>query len=210
MTVHEHLGLTLSWRAHKLKIHKKASKKLNPLKPLKYNLNRYTLEVLFKSLVGSSLEYDDVVCDGCCESDSNLLESLQIEGARVITGALKGTKRVSLLNELSWVELSVRRKIHKLSLMYKMVYKLAPLSLCDLCPNFVSERSSIVSVLPIISAYPSFVLKCTKNLFSFHQFKSGTVFHYRHAYCLLQASSNAVVFKISAFSTQQLSFLYRG
>ena len=210
VTVHEHLGLTLSWRAHKLKIHKKASKKLNPLKPLKYNLNRDTLEVLFKSLVGSSLEYDDVVCDGCCESDSNLLESLQIEGARVITGALKGTKRVSLLNELSWVELSVRRKIHKLSLMYKMVYKLAPLSLCDLCPNFVSERSSIVSVLPIISAYPSFVLKCTKNLFSFHQFKSGTVFHYRHAYCLLQASSSAAVFKISAFSTQQLSFLYRG
>ena len=126
MTVHEHFGLTLSWRAHKLKIHKKASKKLNLLKPLKYNLSRYTLEVLFKSLVGSSLEYADVVCDGCCESDSNLLESLQIEGARVTTGALKGTNRVSLLNELSWVELSVRRKIHKLSLMYKMVYKLAP------------------------------------------------------------------------------------
>ena len=119
-TVHEHFGLTLSWRAHKLKIHKKASKKLNPLKPLKYNLSRYTLEVLFKSLVGSSLEYADVLCDGCCESDSNLWENLQIEGARVTTGALKGTNRVSLLNELSWVELSVRRKIHKLSLMYKI------------------------------------------------------------------------------------------
>ena len=35
----------------------------------------------------------------------------------------------------------------------------------------------IASVLPIISACPSFVLKGTKNLFSFHQFKSRTVFH---------------------------------
>ena len=51
-----------------------------------------------------------MVCDGCCESDSNLLESLQIEGARVVTGAFKGTNRVSLLNNISWVELSVGKK----------------------------------------------------------------------------------------------------
>ena len=73
----------------------------------------------------SSLEYADVVCDGCSESDSNLLESLQIEGARVVTGAVKGTNMVSLLNKLSWVELSVRRKLFKLTLTYKMVFKLA-------------------------------------------------------------------------------------
>ena len=95
-------------------------------------MSRYTLEVLFKSLVRSSLEYADVVWDGCSESDSNLLQSLQREGARVVTAALKGTNRVSLLNELSCVELGVRRKIHQLSLMYKMVYKLAPPYLCDL------------------------------------------------------------------------------
>ena len=137
--VHEHLGLTLSFNLSCAYI-KNSSKSF--LKPLKYNLSSYTLEVLFKSLVRSSLEYADVVWDGCSESDSNLLESLQIEGARVVSGALKGTNRVSLLNELSWVELSVRRKIHKLSSMYKMVFKLAPPYFCDLCPNFVSERSS--------------------------------------------------------------------
>ena len=62
---------------------------------LKYNLSRYTLEVLFKSLVRSSVQYANVVWDGCSEPD-NLLESLQIEGARVVTGALKGTNRVSI------------------------------------------------------------------------------------------------------------------
>ena len=82
-----------------------------------------------------------MVWDGCSESGSNLLESLQIEGTRVVTGALKGTNRVSLLKELSWVDLSVRRKLHKLNLMYKIVFKLAPPYLCDLCPEFVSDRS---------------------------------------------------------------------
>ena len=72
---------------------------------MKYNLSRYTLEVLFKTLVRSSLEYADVVWNGCSESDSNLLENLQIEGVRVATGALKATNKVSLLNDLSWVEL---------------------------------------------------------------------------------------------------------
>ena len=82
-----------------------------------------------------------MVWDGCSESDSNLLESLQIEGARVVTGALKGKNRVSLLKELSWVDISVRRKLNKFNLIHKIVFKLAPPYLCDLCPEFVSDRS---------------------------------------------------------------------
>ena len=71
-----------------------------------------------------------------------MLESLPIEGASVATGDLKGTSRVHLLNELFWVDLSVRGKLHKLSLMYKkMVVKLAPPNSGDLCPDFVSNRS---------------------------------------------------------------------
>ena len=74
----------------------------------------------------SSLEYADVVWDDCSESDSSLLEDLQIECARLVTGAMKGTNRVRLLRDASWVELSGRSKMHKLCLTYKMVNKLAP------------------------------------------------------------------------------------
>ena len=88
VSVYEHLGLTLSsdfsWRPHILKIYQKASKKLNILKPLKYKLSRYTLDVLYKSLVRSTLEYA-VVWDGCSTTDSDLLESFQIESARLVT-----------------------------------------------------------------------------------------------------------------------------
>ena len=70
---HDHLDVTLtqnlSWRPQVLKIHQEASKKLNILKPLKLKLQRKTLEILYKSLVRSCLEYADIVWDGCCEAD---------------------------------------------------------------------------------------------------------------------------------------------
>ena len=44
--------------------------------------------------------------DGRSESDSSLLESLQIESARLVTGAMKGTNRVHLLGDIGWVKLS--------------------------------------------------------------------------------------------------------
>ena len=50
----EHLGLpltfNLSWCSHILKIHQKASKRLNMLKPLRLRLTRKTLNILYKSL----------------------------------------------------------------------------------------------------------------------------------------------------------------
>ena len=67
----------------------------------------------------SSLEYADVVWDGCLVGDSDLLESLQLEGARVVTGAIKGTNRDCLLRDTSWAKLSPLNKIlHKLIMMY--------------------------------------------------------------------------------------------
>ena len=133
MAVHEHLVILAS------AYFEKSSKSFQKNGT---SLSRFTLKVLFKSLVCSSLEYADVVWDGCSESGSNLLlDSLQIEGARVVISALKETTRVSLWNKLSWVNLSVRRKLHKLSLMYKIVFKLSPPYLCYLCPDFISNRS---------------------------------------------------------------------
>ena len=90
----------------------------------------------------SSLEYADVVWDGCLVGESDLSESLQLEGARVVTGAIKGTSRDCLLRDTSCAEIGLRRKIHKLIMMYKLIYKLAPPYLSDLWPSAVSMRSS--------------------------------------------------------------------
>ena len=73
-------------------------------------MSRCVLEVSLKSFVRSSLEYADVVWGGCFESDSNLSQGSQIEGAWDVTSALKGTNRVPLLNEFSWVDLVLVEK----------------------------------------------------------------------------------------------------
>ena len=65
----------------------------------------------------SSLEYADVVWDSCLVGESDLLESLQFEGAQVVTGAIKGTSWDCLLRDTSCAELVLRWKIHKLIMM---------------------------------------------------------------------------------------------
>ena len=90
---HNHLGVTLSsnlsWKAHILNIYEKASKRLNLLKGLKYKINRGTLVKLYKSLIKPIMEYADVLWDGCTENGSELLEFVQYESAKVVTGAMR-------------------------------------------------------------------------------------------------------------------------
>ena len=42
----------------------------------------------------------DVIWDGCSEGEANILETVQYEAVRVVTGAMKGTNKRRLLNEL--------------------------------------------------------------------------------------------------------------
>jgi hypothetical protein len=87
------------------------------------------------------MEYADVIWDGCTESEANLLEGIQNESARIVTGAMKGTNRVRLLNELCWEDLKTRRFLYKLSLLYKIINCLTPSYLRDLLPPYVHQRS---------------------------------------------------------------------
>ena len=58
---HLYLGLlfssNLSWNAHISNIEQKARKKLNMLSPLKYKLDRRSLELIFTSFVSSAMYY---------------------------------------------------------------------------------------------------------------------------------------------------------
>ena len=62
---HTHLGLTLrsnmSRRNHIVKMYKKASKRSNMLKYVKYRVDRSTLTYLYKHLIRPLMEYGDVI-----------------------------------------------------------------------------------------------------------------------------------------------------
>ena len=88
------------------------------------------------------MEYASVLWDGCHANEAELLESLQYEAAIVVTGAMRGTGRQALLNELNWVTLQNRRFVHKLILFFKIVNNSTPLYLRSVLPRTVIQRSS--------------------------------------------------------------------
>ena len=109
-----------------------------------FKINRNTLVKLYKSLIRPLMEYADVVWDGCCENVSDLLESVQYEFAKVGTGAMKGTGRQRLLEELAWESLKTRRSVHKLVLFFKIVNDLTPSYLSDLLTLTTQQRSGLL------------------------------------------------------------------
>ena len=87
------------------------------------------------------MEYGDVVWDNCYDCDSALLDSVQYEAARLVTGAIKGTSSARLYKDLAWESLSSRRKLHIVSQFYKIVKNPAPHYLSELLPKLSSERT---------------------------------------------------------------------
>ena len=142
---HNHLGLTLSsnlsWKAHILKVYEKACKRLNLLQGLKYTVHRETFNRLYKPLIRPLMEYGDVLWDGCTDGEGDLLAFVQYEAAKIVTGAMKGTSRRSLLHEIGWDDFKTRCSIHKLKFYFKIVNNLTPNYLRELLPSQVSERA---------------------------------------------------------------------
>ena len=117
------------------------------MKGLKFRINRAALDNLYKALIRPILEYADVLWDNCSLSECDLIESIQYESARVVTGAMKSTSRSRLLEELSWEDMKTRRSMHKLVLYYKIVNNLTPNYLSDLLPQTVLDSATKVRVI---------------------------------------------------------------
>ena len=80
----------------------------------------------------------------CYDCDSALLDSVQYEAARLVTGAIKGTSSVRLYKELAWEPLSSRSEFHLLSQFYKIIKNLAPHSLSELLPKLSSVHITVL------------------------------------------------------------------
>ena len=136
---HSHLGLVLtssmSWGKHISKCVIKASHRVNLLSRVKYKLPKFSLCSIFKTLVKPIIEYCNVIYDNCTMNESMELEKCQRRAALVCIGAYRHTKTELLLAELGWQLLTVRRKNHKLILLYKIVNGECPDYLTVVLPN---------------------------------------------------------------------------
>lgn len=138
---HKHLGLTLNstlhWGDHIDEIIAKANSKLNILRSLKYDLDRKTLTIMYFTFIRPMIEYCDIIIDNCPEYYKTKLEQVNIEAARIATGATRLVSIETLFSECGWDKLEIRREKHKLTQFFKIVNNLTPEYLTDLLPpNF--------------------------------------------------------------------------
>ena len=142
---HKHRGLTISsnnkWTNHIDSNLISASKQVNCLRKLKYQLPRTILNKLYCTCIRPLLEYASEVWDGCNETDAKRLEQIQLNAARIVTGLPIFASLNSLYFESGWEALAQRRETKKLSLMYKIINGETPTYWRDLLPNTAEDRS---------------------------------------------------------------------
>ena len=82
------------------------------------------------------LEYGNILWDNCTKQQSDLLESIQLDAARIITGLRRGTSHQVLLSETGIPALSERRTDAKLIQFYKILNKEAPSYIDEIVETF--------------------------------------------------------------------------
>ena len=82
------------------------------------------------------MEYGDVEWGNCTKDNSELLERVQIEAARINTGLRVNSSKSNLYKELVWEPLQARWT-NKLTLFYESINGIAPQYISDLIKPFL-------------------------------------------------------------------------
>jgi hypothetical protein len=126
VTSTKYLGLTirhdLRWNDHIDNITTKASSTLGFLHRNLNMCSKKIKEQAYFALVRPQLEYAPSVWDPFTQNMKKKLESIQRRSARFVLRRYRNTSSVSaMLEELKWKTLEERRKISRLTTMYKIV-----------------------------------------------------------------------------------------
>ena len=105
---HKHLGIFLSndgtWHTHIKYIASKAWQKIYIMRKLKFLLDRDSLSRIYISFTRPALEYVDIVWDNCTQYEIhvNSIEKIQLEAARIATGATRLVSVELVYKETGW------------------------------------------------------------------------------------------------------------
>ena len=146
----KHLGILLDskldFKEHVDTAISKVNKGISMIKKLRYSLPLKSLITIYKVFLRPLIDYGDIIYDQPHnESFCEKIESVQYKAAIAITGAIQGTSREKLYQELGFESLRDRRWYKRLSCMYKIMNRQAPNYLINLipkCQQFFRTRNS--------------------------------------------------------------------
>ena len=140
---HTYLGLLftskLSWNMHINNVEQKARKRLNMLTPLKYKLDRKSIEIMFQSFVASSMYYGIEIWGGSFDSHLLKLEQVIVDGMRLVTGATARSNIALLFTDTAWDSFATRRDIAMYKMMYKIKNRMVPDYLSEILPHGIAN-----------------------------------------------------------------------
>ena len=85
-----------------------AAKIVGIMRRLKFKFTRVALNQIYLCYVLPILEYSSVVWDGCSSQDSNALEKLQNEAARIVTGLTRSVLLRKFVQGM-WMIICIRK-----------------------------------------------------------------------------------------------------
>ena len=138
--VQKHLGLLLdeklTFKDHIKLVIEKATKGIHVLRKLRYYVPRSSLITIYKSFIRSLFDYADIIYDQPNNASFiNRIESIQYNAALAITGAIRGSSRLKLYNELGFESLQSRRWMKRLCTFYNIYYSHSPSYLYNIIPK---------------------------------------------------------------------------
>ena len=193
-TNHKHLGMILDTKLDFLRHLKdkltKISKTIGLLRKLQKILNRAPLLTIYKSCIRPHLDYGDIIyVKAYNNSFHQNLEKIQYNSALAITGAIRGTSKEKLYQELGLESLEKRRWYRKLCYFYKIFNKQSPTYLLNIIP--ASCRSYLARYVENV---PSF--KVRHDFFK-NSFFPSTVIEWNKIDKNIRKSESFAIFKKS-------------
>ena len=136
---HKYLGLifsnNLKWNAHIDSICMKARKRLSIVQPLKFKIDRKSLETIYFSFILPVMEYAYVVWGGSCDTQLAKIEKIHVDAMRLVTGATSRSNIQRLYTETGWLSVKSRIDRAMIIMLFKIINQQSPNYLFELLPS---------------------------------------------------------------------------
>ena len=155
------LGSKLTFKNHITMVTTKINKTIGILRKLQNLLPRSALITIYKAFVRPHLDYGDILYDQAFNlSFQQKLESIQYTACLAITGAIRGTSREKIYQELGLESLQSRRWYRKLAMFYKIYKNKSLFYLFNLIPDKTSSYATKnIDCIPLIKIKHNFLKK---------------------------------------------------
>ena len=181
------LDTKLDFSLHLKNVQNKVNKTIGLLRRLQDTLPRISLITIFKSFIRPLLDYGDIIYDRAYNTSFHQnIESIQYNAALAITGAVRGTSREKLYQELGFESLQHTRWYRKLCCLFKIIKNQSPSFLFQLVPSpsrYFSQNSENIPRLR------------TKHDFFKNSFFFSTIEEWNNLHLFIKKSKSISIFK---------------